>query len=224
MIDPSADLSGFYQQVVSDLQAPINAFCEAAGNDPDPDNPRIQRLLVNTREAMSRALDNALNAAALIGAGTGDLTDEEKIALADIKASQMDYLQGFIADLAGMNCDQALARAALYATAVIHAISTIAALPLPDLPYMPGDKALECSWHCRCRLVINKLDGEGNWDVFWLMDENVEHCESCKVLSDLWNPLKIRDGVIEGDYLLKAGLLASAKILHALTRNSVLSY
>lgn len=117
---------------------------------------------------------------------------------------QAKYLDNFAQDLRGQrnrreDFDPAKIanRARLYggaASATVNQANT-AAIGLPRLPQYPGDGSTLCRVSCRCSLRIDKLKGQGDWNIYWKLGK-AEHCEDCIELSKRWNPLRIRKGVL----------------------------
>lgn len=88
-------------------------------------------------------------------------------------------------------------RAKLYggaSNATVNQANT-ASIGLPRLPQYPGDGRTRCRTNCHCTVGIQKLRGDGNWNVTWKLG-SAEHCEDCEELARQWNPLRIRGGVI----------------------------
>ncbi len=82
------------------------------------------------------------------------------------------------------------------------------------LPVYPKDDSLDCTWHCKCGLNIIYLFGEGNYDVYWLLDvDGVEHCDSCLGLAASWRPLSIRKGFIVNQKQVHAVDIAMLRLL-----------
>lgn len=173
-----------------------------------------------TNASLERVLRSIHTQAAVLGAA-GDLNQSAREILADIISQDTDYLTSFMRDLPRLSEQQALNRAALYANTAKGTVSDIATLELPTLPVYPRDaNKLDCGWHCRCAIDVRYLFGEGNYNVFWQLDQRggIEHCDDCLRLSRVWRPLKIRNNKIvsakqmtEHDlYVLKAALLRIA--------------
>lgn len=144
----------------------------------------------------ARALRDLHTQAAVMASDAGNLTDDARSVLDDIIAQDTDYGAGFIDDLPNLSRGQAMARAQMYVNTQRNTINEILALEVPTLPIYPQDDRLECTYHCKCRLDIRFLFGRGNFDIYWVMDVEAEHCESCIALNQEWNPLKIRKGQI----------------------------
>lgn len=68
---------------------------------------------------------------------------------------------------------------------------------LPPLPAYPRDHSTDCRGFCYCHWDIIQLDGDGNWDAFWVHDPLQDNCEHCPQRGKTWFPLKIRGGEIQ---------------------------
>jgi len=61
-----------------------------------------------------------------------------------------------------------------------------------------GIPAHNCLTRCRCHWRIEVLDKEkGDYDCFWELSP-VEHCQTCKERAKAWNPLQIREFIVQG--------------------------
>jgi hypothetical protein len=111
---------------------------------------------------------------------------------------QISYLNGFRRAIVGMTAAGVIARAALYAGAItgLFYATVSRVLGLPDLPAQPG-VLTSCLTHCHCRWDIVTLAGNGNWDCYWIIDRAVENCPECIRRSEEFNPLQIRNGIIQ---------------------------
>lgn len=70
------------------------------------------------------------------------------------------------------------------------------AMGIPRLPAYPRDGQTQCMNNCKCRWEYTKLPGLGNWDCRWVMGV-AEHCQHCPRRAQVWNPLQVRNGVIQ---------------------------
>lgn len=111
--------------------------------------------------------------------------------------AQYDFLDGFRADVeAGtLTPDGLKRRARMYLSAAKSSLQegAAAALGLPRLPAYPGEGS-ECQVNCKCTWVIRMV--EGGADAYWTLRPS-EHCQQCLARSIEWNPLQIRNGVIQ---------------------------
>lgn len=147
-------------------------------------------------------------------AGQGGVRDMTRDDLTNINAIVQDqalYLRRWAAQLrqeqdAWRNLSNAereqekqklLNRANLYAGAgnATTQQSNATARGLPMLPFYPGDGTTDCLTNCHCRWRYRKLEGDGNYNCFWVLG-NAEHCDQCVARARACNPLRVREGVI----------------------------
>lgn len=62
------------------------------------------------------------------------------------------------------------------------------------LPAMPGDGTTQCLTNCKCAWSIDELDGDNNYDCYWIYGATERHCQSCRERETQWHPLQIRNG------------------------------
>jgi hypothetical protein len=150
-------------------------------------------------EDMLLSLETLMADAAFIGTGGRQLNDKQRAALRTAFDEQARYMRGFCAVADKMNEATAKVRARMYIPAILRVATLMGAAEpgLPELPQTPGDGKTACKHWCKCSLDVKKLDGVGNFNVFWRLGQ-AEHCEDCMRLAAQWNPLRIRNGVIEG--------------------------
>jgi len=135
---------------------------------------------------------------AQLGKGAGlDAGDLER--LNERIRRQWEFLNGWRDELAAgreMNVEAMQQRGRMYldsAQASLWEASTAAA-GMPILPAYPKEKS-ECRSNCRCYLRIEQT-GANSWHVFWRL-RPAEHCPQCLRRSEVWNPLRIENGVIQ---------------------------
>lgn len=155
---------------------------------------------------MRKQVRNLHITGATVGRGGVDKLDVEALRAVDRKVQeQYTYLDKWTEELkqrleAGEELSEAglKQRSGMYGTAVSSTVyeQNIVAIGVPGLPQYPGDGNTQCLTKCRCSLKIDKLRGNGNWNIYWKLAP-AEHCEDCISLSRRWNPLKIRNGAIE---------------------------
>src|SRR5512140_23981 len=152
-----------------------------------------------TKAEMERVLRSIHTQAAVLGSA-GQMDADAKSILQDIIGQDAGYLNRFMGDLPKLTQGQAISRADMYVGTAKGTVSDIATLGLPTLPIYPRDSRLDCQWHCKCATDVRYLFGEGNFDVYWMLDQRggVEHCPSCIRLGATWRPLRIREGKIVG--------------------------
>lgn len=149
---------------------------------------------------MSRAINANITAGrALAVGGIANLDAQDRQSIELQTDEQLRYLNGFRRELADGNITpaQALARAQLYRGSAVIAYERAqqTALGLPLLPAQPKVRTA-CQANCKCRWDIQRLDGDGNWDCYWRLSP-VESCETCLTRGRVFNPLQIRNGVIQ---------------------------
>lgn len=158
------------------------------------------------RREMRAQVRNLHMTGAVIGRGGVDNLDAATLRAVDRKVQEQDnYLETWARELetkaaAGDTLDESAIsrRAGMYGTSVSSTVyeNNIAAIGVPGLPQYPGDGHTQCLTKCRCSLKVDKLRGDGNWNIYWQLGK-AEHCDDCVSLSRRWNPLKIRDGIIQ---------------------------
>lgn len=188
------------------LQAPIRDYY-ASMKDVDTSTPRgriratqaIQKASLTFRQNLSKAID----ASAVLATG-GVFTGAQRSSVIDVKTEQNSYAVGFMYALTDLTEGQALARAASYLPAVLHVYSMLQIHDVPTLPIEPGDGQTECGPWCKCTLRVEKNGYDFN--IYWLLHP-AEHCTDCITMNQLWNPLRIRNGVIidQHDYSFLSG-------------------
>lgn len=133
--------------------------------------------------------------------GTGDdtdPTDDQLDRVANVMATQVEYLDGFKADLLAEPDEQELSgayrnRAEMYGYAVGQGIFVGMAKDY-DLPAYPRDTTATCGHRCKCRWEIIYLDEQaGDIDAFWYLGV-AEHCPECPERALDWSPFQIRGG------------------------------
>lgn len=142
-----------------------------------------------------RTLRQLHTEAALIGT-SGQMTDSARGLLNDMISTDTYYAERFTAQLPQMSREAAVARSQMYLPTQLSTINEMTAVDLPTLPIYPQDSRLICQHWCKCHLDIRYLFGDGNYDVYWRMTPEAEHCDDCLRLAATWNPLQIRANVI----------------------------
>lgn len=158
---------------------------------------RERVALYQAEQAMRRVLYGLHFHAAQLGS-PGQLDSQQMAYVNRVIQEQEQYLAGFMRALPGLSRAQALARARLYGASIVQMLSQMAAWGLPTLPIYPGDARLACSHEvraCKCHLKITP-HGRGNYDVYWILNPEAEHCEDCSYYAATWNPLVIKAGRI----------------------------
>lgn len=136
----------------------------------------------------------------IIGIGGIALASPEAfVAIAGIVEAQSVFLRKWANDLRKETkhvASKIKSRAALYLNAA-NATLLIAltdSLGIPRLPAYPGDGSSSCRSNDKCTWKFQKVDG--GWDCYWTLHP-AEHCPECLARSEAWNPLRVRNGVIE---------------------------
>lgn len=101
------------------------------------------------------------------------------------------------------------ARAAMYIEEAGGSLEAgkAAAIGLPELPAYPKDGTTRCLTRCYCSWRIRQV-GEADWDCFWLLG-SADHCEHCPRRALSWQPLRVRDGILQP--YTRAGLFLQAR-------------
>lgn len=205
MIKASASaIAKFIANATARMQQPIREYFSVI-NRFGAGSLQASVALSLTNVELERVVRSIHTQAAVLGAA-GDLNKSAREILTDIVSQDTFYLNNFMRDLPRLSEQQALNRAALYVGTAKGTISDIATLDLPVLPVYPRDNRLDCTWHCKCALDVRYLFGEGNYNVFWQLDQRggVEHCDSCLRLARTWRPLKIRNNKIVSTKLVSS--------------------
>lgn len=207
MPDPTA----LTDHAEDELSAPIAAYFDRLDAGADPNGPALARVKADEKDTL---LD-MFNAAGVLGSvgatGGQPIFDSPLLArLQTLKAEQLIYLRGFMDALPNMSRAAAIARAVLYARSISQAVSELATIYIPVLPFMPGGSNLDCKFLCRCHLDIQKLEsGSRDYDITWLRSI-VDSCPTCIMLGEEWTPLMIREGKVVNGNLQKSADMAEA--------------
>lgn len=154
------------------------------------------------RESFAALLASYIALSYLIGSGAQSLTGDAGIWVTNWLASQLDYLNNFLAAIqvnraAGGGWTPGYnARARMYVTSIVAPFwyGETEGLPLPALP---GDGSSDCGQNDACGWDIHWIDREkGDADCYWLLNQQrivVEHCQQCIERARQWKPLKVRN-------------------------------
>jgi hypothetical protein len=158
-------------------------------NDPD-------RLLV---ELQTELYYLHVAAAAIAVGGTSRLTGPDMTVIDRNFSTQQRHLLAFMSVIRPPSSFDQIAvenRASLYAGLAANTYSRVfaQALGLPPLPAYPGDGSTACLQWCKCHWRIFKLEGNGNFDVYWIKTA-MESCPQCIQRAAVWSPLQVRNGV-----------------------------
>jgi hypothetical protein len=109
------------------------------------------------------------------------------------------------------------ARAEQYAKGIVSPYWKGRTKILP-LPAMPGDLTTDCGQNCACLWDVVTIDDQkGDYDCYWRLNASrvikTEHCQECTLRARDWNPLKIRDGILQltGTVIEKEAVWAAMK-------------
>ena len=146
-------------------------------------------------QEIGRQLARYHAAAMLAGSGATTLTPAMNTAVTRDLATQLHFLRKFgIVIKDGAAWERSWnSRAQMYAES-IKAPYWQGKTKLLPLPAMPGDGTSQCLTRCRCAWDI--VEVEGGYDCTWVMSA-VEHCQTCRQRALDWNPLRVRDGVVQ---------------------------
>lgn len=137
--------------------------------------------------AMQRELRVIHSAYAQVGGGS---LNEQRI------QAQLDFLRQWYEGLDPDNLDAAAIRrrARMYLDAAKSSLQEGAAQAMGlRLPCYPGELS-ECQVNCKCSWAIQTV--ENGFDAYWRL-RPAEHCPQCQQRAITWNPLRIRNGVIQ---------------------------
>ena len=136
-------------------------------------------------------------AAAQDGLGRNDLPPSIREELSQIVGEQITYLNRFADQIAADGwADRYLSRAQLYVKAM-GASYEVGASDRIKLPAYPRDGSTQCLSNCKCRWRIVWVNREkGSADCYWELSQ-AEHCPDCTKRARLWNPLRVRRGIIQ---------------------------
>ena len=166
---------------------------------------------------MQKALSKNMTAAYLAGKGGVKVSAKDLKGLYNLVAVQFAYLDNFVnvmqdakSALGEVSSYQVIKddkfwkpfekRAQMYADSVVQPYWKGVVEPLP-LPALPGDSSTLCGQRCRCKWDIKVLDAQkGDYDCYWVVDPQAEHCQGCKIRGVDWNPLRIRDFAIDSNF------------------------
>lgn len=149
---------------------------------------------------------------AVIGAGGAHLADAGTYQTAQAAVdTQMGYFDAWMADIRAGNIGspQYMAnRARMYGTSAGQTFerSMVQALGCPTMPFYPKNQVI-CKMGCCCSWDIRPLRGNGNFDCYWTLDPDCDHCATCLAREAVANPLRVRNGVIMDTEKYQAGSL-----------------
>ncbi len=157
---------------------------------------------VITIEQWDRSFLDSINAGniaatSLAKGGLANLNQEDYRLIQRDNRTQSGYLRRFKRDIDTLTPATALNRATLYtgATTSRYWTAHTRAIGLPLLPAMPGVRT-SCGSNCNCNWNIIQLAGLGDWDCQWRVSKS-EHCPECLMRQRTFNPLRIRNGIVQ---------------------------
>lgn len=144
-------------------------------------------------------LRNRLASRAAAVGGIDNLTAQDIQSARDAARREFTYLSQFRDELdaGNLSSKQAIARSQMYAGGAREQYERAIqdAIGLPPLPAQPGVRT-DCRRNCKCSWDIRQLTGNGNFDCYWKRSP-VDSCDTCKRRERAFNPLRIRNGVIQ---------------------------
>lgn len=136
-------------------------------------------------------------ASALAVGGVQNLSTEDVRSIERANETQAAYLNRFRREVEQLSVLAMIARAVLYAGAIaaLYWMAVARMMGMPPLPAQPG-VLTRCHGNCKCSWDIQRLPGNGNFDAYWRL-RPAEHCPNCLRRAQEFNPLKIRNGIIQ---------------------------
>ncbi len=151
------------------------------------------------QDRMKELLSKYSQIARMLGSRSDELSPEAMESIRNFLSDQFKYLDGFksIIDAAGGEYFPAwLPRAQMYGAATVTEYWEGKTEGLP-LPAQPG-QGTQCLGNCKCSWRIVWLDKKaGDVDCYWELGK-AEHCQTCEVRAEQWNPVYIRGGDLQG--------------------------
>lgn len=149
---------------------------------------------------MARAINANITASRGVAVGGLDnLTAQDLQAIELQTDEELRYLNRFRRDIesGSVSQAQALARAQQYGGSgfITYERGLQDLIGLPLLPAQPKVRT-ECRRNCKCSWDIQQLEGNDNWDCYWRLSP-AEHCDTCLTRARTFNPLRIRNGIIQ---------------------------
>lgn len=129
--------------------------------------------------------------------GTDNLTISQQQIISRVLREQGVFLEGFARDVRAEGWQKEyIDRARMYAESIREPFWRGLAGCI-ELPIYPSSPQLDCDGWCRCFLTIVWLDRQNcSANVFW-HTTHTEASPDCVQLELKWNPLRIRNGVIQ---------------------------
>ena len=147
---------------------------------------------------MKRTMAKYSQSAMMLGKG-GAIGGKELDSLGGWLDDQFKYLQNF-ATVIGSSSDYNSSwesRARMYGASTYTEYWEGKTEGLP-LPAQPG-QGTQCRSNCKCSWEIVWIDkAKGDADCYWRLG-NAEHCQTCEVRAEMWNPVRIRGGNLSAE-------------------------
>lgn len=177
-------------KLIDRLSVLIGAATATLESDPD--------RLDDWYDEIARQLRRYHLAGFLSGYGGERVPSKADPVLAQDVATQLKFLRQFKVEIQGAAEWQAgwNARAEMYARSIQTPYWRGATKLLP-LPAMPGDGTTACLTNCKCAWRVDELEGDGDFDAYWVYGATERHCQTCREREAQWGPLQIRGGVLQ---------------------------
>lgn len=158
-----------------------------------------------TPDEFERAFKAAIRehefATAVIGAGGAHLATPETYAQAQNSVNvQMGYFDHWMVQIRNgevFSPQQMANRARMYGefAGQTYERSKVQSMGVPTLPFYPKDR-VKCKVGCCCSYRTELLRGQGNFNVYWELDPDCDHCPTCVARERACSPIRVRNGVI----------------------------
>jgi hypothetical protein len=150
------------------------------------------------RSEMAAMLSRYAQAARMLGADLLSLAPADITELSSWLDEQLKYLDGFetVIKTAEDYNTAWLPRAEMYgaSTYTQYWEGKVGDLPLPAMPA----QGTNCKSGCKCGWDIQWISREnGDADAYWRLDQSAQHCQTCLTRSEMWNPVRVRNGDLQ---------------------------
>ena len=138
---------------------------------------------------------------AVVGAGGAHLATPETYAQAqqavDVQMGYFDHWMVQIRSGEVFSPQQMANRARMYGefAGQTYERSKVQALGVPTLPFYPKDRTL-CRVGCCCSWRVEVVRGSSNYNVYWELDPECDHCAVCVARERACSPIRVRAGII----------------------------
>lgn len=188
----------------TDYPDPLEALLDPLSSDIKAVTERLAAKTITVeawRAEMERLIARYMAAAVMAGLGAEELTPNQATVVQQGVTIQRAFLDKFVADMIAEGWETGsfpakwMARADMYARSIVAPFWEGETWGLP-LPAMPGDMTSQCGQNDKCTWEIVTLsEKRGDFDAYWVLHP-AEHCQSCLVRSEEWNPLRIRNWTV----------------------------